>query len=306
MGKDKLLYKVFIIALVFVFTIPILLPSGIKNVRAEEEGQAADQITGAVQSPAVHKMIIQTNSPYCELTDSVRGDVNVPKKLDCAVTLVNGKNMVPVEMAEEMGYTYSLNTKTKTITLTNNERKVVLTNGSKTIKVTENGKTTSVNMDTVMMLDKNKDYSISISGFGKAVDATTQWDSATKTIGVNYTKTEFAKVEKNTLTTNELKYKALQNIAGGEFMNAEDFNNPVEKLSIGATVVYSSEKNKAAEKKIVAKYQSKLTKNDVVYCLGGKAYLVRTQQNTANDTVDCVYKLDTFKSVNDGKSKIFM
>jgi len=104
--------------------------------------------------------------------------------------------------------------------------------------------------------------------------------------------------------TNELKYKALQNIAGGEFMNAEDFNNPLEKLSVGATVVYSSEANKAAEKKLVNKYISKIIKNDTVYCIGGKAYLVRPKEYSTGDIKNMVYKLDTFKSVDDEKSKI--
>ena len=85
--------------------------------RQKKRRQAAAKITGAVQSPAAYKLIIQTNSPYCEVTDSVRGDVNVLKKLDCAVTLISGKNMVPAEMVQEMGYTYSLNTKTKTLKL---------------------------------------------------------------------------------------------------------------------------------------------------------------------------------------------
>lgn len=273
----------------------------LSNIWSVKTAEAAETIS---TSPIIHKMVIQTNSPYAEITNSISGDANALKKLDGTVTLVKGKNMVPVEFTQEMGYNMAVSKTKKTVTLTSDERKVVLTNGSKTMKVTENGKTKSVTMDTAMILDKNKDYAISISGFGKAVDATTQWDSVTKTIGVNYTKAEFAKVEKTTLATNELKYKALQNIAGGEFMNAEDFNNPLEKLSVGATVVYSSEANKAAEKKLVNKYISKITKIDTVYCIGGKAYLVRPQEYSNGVIRNLVYKLDTFKSVDDEKSKI--
>lgn len=253
-----------------------------------------------VQSPLATKLLIQTGSPYCEVTNSITGDVGVLKKTDSSVSMVNGRNMVPIRWAEYLGYEVAWNGTTKTATITNDEKKVSLTLGSKIMTVEETGKETKkVTMDVATQTDKNGRTVIPIGYFGKdAMGVDVQWDGKTKTIGVNYTTDEFAKVVKTEVLNKELKYQALQYVCGGEFMNASEFVNPLEKLSVGATVVYSSEKNKATEKKDVLQYQSKIKKGDTVYCVGGKSYLVRpVAEHLVTEKDEKFYQLSDMKEV---------
>jgi len=43
----------------------------------DDEGALSSVLSA---SPNVHKMLLQTDSPYCELTNSISGDINVLKK----------------------------------------------------------------------------------------------------------------------------------------------------------------------------------------------------------------------------------
>lgn len=263
-------------------------------------------VDNEIKNVSIHKIIIQTNSPYCEVTDSVRGDVQVLKKMDCSVTTQDGESKIPLIVAKQLGYDVVWEATTKTMTIARGERIVKIKAKSKTMSITEGGITTNVPMDVAMKLDAKGNYAITIADFGKAVDASTRWDKTTKTIGINSTQSEFVDVEKISAAEKELKYIGLEYVAGGEFMNVEDFNNPIEKHPVGAVVVYSSKSAMVKEKKLINKYRSKLQKQDLIYCISGKAYLIRAQEYSDGSIRDLVYKLDTFSIENESARVIYL
>lgn len=133
-----------------------------------------------------------------------------------------------------------------------------------------------------------------------AVGTKIKWSDDPKNSGIFFVdKNEkiIAKFTQETKNPNQQEVKEMnqeeKNIAIKEvvkhfadiYTTPDNFKNPLEKLAVGATVVYSSENNKLNEKKEVAKYQSKVKKGDVIYCMGGKMYLARQE---------FVYKLETF------------